>query len=351
MRVLVGLLALLPCVQGLRLTDRGSSDIDTAEDASKPTGPTGHWCQVKTELPTRCKAGNDHWTMEEMRAAVPAFIEFWKTRPYKQNSGGANTNHAFALWFTIKQLKPKYIVESGVWHGFGTWLLRAAAGNDTTIISLDPHAESFLQYRDPHPRTKYFLGENWKDFSEMNWDELISKEDRAESTLVLLDDHQSAIRRTKELLDHGFVHLWYDDNYKSAPLWIGMSYSFNMMCSEVSEEHKKAGAVPYPDHFGESWKDITLEEHEANVKFVLDHTDVYFEFPALFDRCGSDRAGRTFLLPHIGEGSWRGGKGVFIETWDKGKPSRDLVAMGLPTVDADPYQYNTQYPPYVKLKP
>lgn len=307
----------------------------------------GRWCTIKTDLPQRCTKGNDHWSHDELQQAVPDFIEFYKTKPIRRNSGGGNTNHAFALWYTIKKLQPKYIIESGVYHGSTTWLMRQVAGPDTKIISIDPHELEFLEFQDKNKNTQYFMGNDFKDFAEIDWDAIIPKEDR-DKTLVFLDDHQSSIRRVKEMLKFGFVHLWYDDNYKTAPKWIGRTYSFNMMCSDLSENALKKQAVAYPDQFGKSESEITLAEHEENVKFLQDHTDIYFEFPPLFDRCASK--GRRNLLEGIGVGAMRDDNGVYVDVGPKSQLTLELEALGLPRVRADPYQYNTQYPPYVKLK-
>merc|ERR1711879_624470 len=103
-----------------------------------------------------------------------------------------NPSHAFALWFTVTSLKPKYIIESGVWCGQTTWLLRQAAGNEAWIFSLDPfdyETQCPYSFRETKfQRTMYFLGKKFVDLSSMIWDNLIPPLERHE-TLVLLDDH------------------------------------------------------------------------------------------------------------------------------------------------------------------
>ena len=58
---------------------------------------------------------------------VPLLNEFYQLylqRPIKDNSGGMKSAHMFNTWFILKALQPAYIIESGVWMGQGTWLLR-----------------------------------------------------------------------------------------------------------------------------------------------------------------------------------------------------------------------------------
>merc|ERR1712113_658560 len=115
-----------------------------------------------------------------------------------------NANHAFALWSVVRTLKPKHIIESGVWCGQTSWLLRQAAGPGTWIYPLDPRPMSMFAYRDnASSRSRYFTGQAFKDLSEVDWGSLIPAEDKSR-VLVVLDDHQSCTRRVKELLAHGF---------------------------------------------------------------------------------------------------------------------------------------------------
>merc|ERR1719454_2080669 len=88
-------------------------------------GTTG--CTASTDWPVLCPQGNDKWTDDELKAAIPEFAKLYGQRPIVYNRNGMNFNHAFALWFTAVKLQPKYIIESGVFHGQTTWLLRQAA--------------------------------------------------------------------------------------------------------------------------------------------------------------------------------------------------------------------------------
>ena len=55
----------------------------------------------------------------------------------KGQSYGTTLHHQFALWTIVKHLKPRHIIESGINHGLGTWILRQAAPK-AQLILLDP---------------------------------------------------------------------------------------------------------------------------------------------------------------------------------------------------------------------
>jgi len=267
--------------------------------------------------PTLCSAEKAHWSNKQIEETLPEFAKLYEGRPITNNVWGMNTNHAFALWYMVRTLKPKHIVESGVFQGQGTWLLRAAAGPDAKIYSLDPVSKMFLKYRDESPNTQYYMGHLFKDLNDMPWDSLIPAEER-ESTLVVLDDHQSAVSRARDLLALGFVHLFYDDNYKTC----SDCYSFNTVCSPVPST---AASVLFVDKNAQVKRDLSKDEHAANLDYLKQHMETYFEFPPILDGCGW---GRETIL---------GGES-------------ELASYGLPELESDPYRYASGRPPYVKLR-
>ena len=77
--------------------------------------------------------GTVPWTPDEMRAKLEEFAGLYETRPIEDNSGGMSSTHCFLFWFVLQRLKPKVVVESGVWRGQGTWFI---TGRDETLASL-----------------------------------------------------------------------------------------------------------------------------------------------------------------------------------------------------------------------
>merc|ERR1711990_496241 len=87
----------------------------------------------------------------------------------------------------------------------------------------------------------------------------------------------SAARRVRDALRYGFVHIWYDDNWK-----FHSTYSFNQICSAVPDG---ATGIPYKDEFGGITAVISRSDHERLVQWLTDRIEVYFEFPAVFAGC------------------------------------------------------------------
>ena len=72
----------------------------------------------------------------ELEAAVGGFYALAPSCPVRQTSGGCGFNASLELFVTARLLKPSVIVESGVYRGLTTWVLRQAAP-DAKIISFD----------------------------------------------------------------------------------------------------------------------------------------------------------------------------------------------------------------------
>ncbi|MBF8271543.1 MAG: hypothetical protein HW380_648 [Magnetococcales bacterium] len=151
-------------------------------------------------MPTVTTIGSVPWTRTELVEALPEFAELYQQRPIRENMGGMGAPHMFAIWFILKKLKPKAIIESGVWYGQGTWFFEHACP-DAQIHCIDINLDR-LRYRSP--RAYYFN----KDFSQLDWTGL-----PREQTLLFFDDHQNAYERVKTAHWFGFSHLVFEDNY------------------------------------------------------------------------------------------------------------------------------------------
>lgn len=143
--------------------------------------------------------GEDPFVREDIIAQIPEFLRLYAARPIRDNHGGMRAPHLFATWCMVRWLAPNAIVESGVFKGLGTWLLRQAAPN-AELICIDPQLEQ-IQYRDP--AAKYLTS----DFERQRWDL------PRDSTLLFFDDHQDALARVRAAARLGFRHLIFEDNY------------------------------------------------------------------------------------------------------------------------------------------
>ena len=286
-------------------------------------------CKSQGDMPTLCTKANDLWSVDELRGALPIFFKIYLDRPIRANFHGISMNHAFSIWFLAQKLKPSVIIESGVYRGQGTWMLRNGSGPDTKIYSIDPRNPSILVFRDASPRTTYFMGDKFHDFGKIPWSKLLTPQE-IRSTLVVLDDHMSSVKRTLQALRVGFQHLWYDDNWKYEK---ADCYSFNTVCSP---SHGTKGVV-YKDNFGAFSKVISYEEHRQNVVFLQDNIDAYFEFPPIYNSC-EQILGKEFQRNQSGL-SWRQNLLSGREVWELGKVN----------YHANP-EFFTYFPPYVRLR-
>ncbi len=138
--------------------------------------------------------------------AVPAFFELYGRRPVKDNKGGSGFNDSLWIFALARALNPEVIVESGVFKGHSTWLLRQACPA-AEIHSFDIDL-SRLVYRDPETA-----------FHECDWSEAALPALDGRSSLVFFDDHINQAQRLREAYERGFRHLLFDDNFPVCHLY------------------------------------------------------------------------------------------------------------------------------------
>jgi hypothetical protein len=147
--------------------------------------------------------GDVNWTREELTASLEEFAKLYPARPIRDNTGGMKAPHMFSTWFALRRLQPKVVVESGVWHGQGTWLIEQACPQaEIVCIEIAP---KWIQYRSQ--RARYFD----RDFATHDWNGLPKDE-----TVLFFDDHQNAYERLKVVRWFGFRHAFFEDNYPAS---------------------------------------------------------------------------------------------------------------------------------------
>lgn len=137
-----------------------------------------------------------------MRGELNAFLDLYEKRPIQQNQGGMGPTHLFGLYTLLRKIKPKFVIESGVYMGLGTWMIRAALP-DAEIFCLDPKP-ALVSWKDPEA---YYME---RDFACIDWSRYI---DDFSNCLLFCDDHQNAIRRMQECLWFGIGYAVFEDNY------------------------------------------------------------------------------------------------------------------------------------------
>lgn len=135
------------------------------------------------------------------------FEELYKNRPIKDNTGGMKSAHLFDFYCVLKELQPNLVVESGVWKGQGTWLIRKALP-DADIMSFDI-TFSRLEYKDEN--VQYLE----RDINTVDWKQFFKDypEKNPEKTLLFLDDHQNFAERLNLFDESPFKHVVVEDNY------------------------------------------------------------------------------------------------------------------------------------------
>ena len=142
---------------------------------------------------------------ERARDAVTAFFALYDERPVTDNKGGSGFNDSLWLFVAAAVLRPEVIVESGVFKGHSTWLLRRACP-EAEIHCFDPELGN-LVYRDPDAR--YHAGD-WIE-AEITL--------AGRPSLAFFDDHMDQARRVLEAHRRGFRHLLFDDNFAAMNLY------------------------------------------------------------------------------------------------------------------------------------
>lgn len=196
----------------------------------------------------------EKWTNDELLMCLDEFNSLYNERIIKDNNGGMKSPHMFNAWFIVKNLKPKYIVESGVWKGLGTWFFEKASPN-SQIISIDP-SPNFRIYTSP--KVKY----QTTDFLKTDWS-FLPKED----TFLFFDDHQNFFQRLKYAHSLGFKKIVTEDNY---PYQQGDCYTPKKILSNKDYVIDNAG--------NRKW----YKKNDEDFKWFNENVSIYQEMPPIF---------------------------------------------------------------------
>jgi len=136
---------------------------------------------------------------EDMEGLVRAFYDDICQCPVRQKHGGNGFNGALELFVAARALAPDVIIESGVFRGLTTWVLRKACP-EARIFCFDAVFAN-LQHRDP---AATYHEADWSGYDFGGLD--LSR------ALAFFDDHIDQARRIIEAGERGLRHLVFDDN-------------------------------------------------------------------------------------------------------------------------------------------
>lgn len=148
---------------------------------------------------------------EDILVELEAFNQVYRGRPF-DNENGIQGSSAFSLYYYVKKVQPKFIIEAGVWRGFSTWIMENAVPN-AQFLCLDPvfALDKYLvpgtmdgRYRPAQSSASH------QDFSCVTPDLSAFKPDEL---LVFFDDHQNKLPRLAQAKGYGIKHVIFDDNF------------------------------------------------------------------------------------------------------------------------------------------
>lgn len=212
------------------------------------------------------KIGNPPWTRLELKNSLEEFSNIYKERPIKDNQGGMKSVHLFYIWFLLKKLQPTYVIESGVLHGQGTWVIDQVLPK-VHILCLDPRQPlSKIIYKSKN--AEYIQ----KDFLQIRWNSEIPKD-----TVLIFDDHQNAYLRVQHAIFCNFKYLIFEDNY--AKIW-GDCLSIKKILEEdynprlvnylltYINTYAEFPPIFYHNRFNKGRKDIQIRMHDPLYNYV-----------------------------------------------------------------------------------
>jgi hypothetical protein len=145
---------------------------------------------------------------------------------FQKNNGGMGAPDLFTLYFVLNKIKPKIVVESGVWNGVSTKLIRKVLP-DAIIICLDPREIPKYGYTDTNKNTIYYVGKNFIDFKNLNLQSYDPKD-----VLCFFDCHQNAYFRLLQCLEKKVSNVLFNDNY---PKGCGSHYTIEQLMNDCQK--------------------------------------------------------------------------------------------------------------------
>ena len=146
---------------------------------------------------------------KELKKYLFDFYLLYKKRPIKDNKGGMFFGNMFGLYYFLRKIRPKFVIESGVYKGQTSWLIETVLPN-SKILSLDPDL-SQREYNSK--KIKYSnIDCKYQNFKNI-----------PKNSLAFFDDHQNQIERLMQSKWLGVKNVVFDDNY---PVGRGDFYTF-----------------------------------------------------------------------------------------------------------------------------
>ncbi len=191
-------------VNGVRITPQLPADAVPVGDRGRAMLSAAACARLRAEVADAVRPDAEAIAGPAAGAAVAGLVDaFWALypdRPVADNAGGAGFNHGLWLYLIARLLDPALIVESGVWKGQTSWLLRAACPR----AEIDAFDVSLARLATRSASVRYHEGD---------WTKHPIGPVDPERSLAVFDDHISHARRLLQAAERGFRHVLLDDNY------------------------------------------------------------------------------------------------------------------------------------------
>ena len=196
-------------------------------------------------------------------------LDFFVEKIYDKNlfvAGSMCSVDMFSLHYALKKIKPKIVIESGVFHGASTQLIRKTVGDNIKIISIDPLKLPKNGWRDKNPNTTYYLGKNFVDFKDLNLEKYNSNE-----IFAYFDDHQNIASRIVQCINKNIKYLLFNDNYpKNCGSHFTMEHLLNNDLRNIGKDAKQIKNIN---------NDVNFKNYDKKKKEILANIDIYHIFP------------------------------------------------------------------------
>jgi hypothetical protein len=215
--------------------------------------------------------------VDQVKEAVSAFYALVPKCPVHQSTGGCGFNAALDLFVTARLLGPKVIIESGVYRGFSTWVLRQATPA-ARILSFDI---DLSRLRRPEEGVEYVEADvSAYDFRSIP----------RENTLCFFDDHISQAQRIEQAHCWGFTELIFDDNWPAHALHQDGAAPFPTVDMVLDDDLADGELI--------EWKTRTSFRYrvcKADLVGVRDKIAISQRFPDLLRETGYHAANLTYV--------------------------------------------------------
>lgn len=184
------------------------------------------------------------------------FNKLWETKPFDTNPGGLNYYGMYAFWYSLNLIKPKIVIESGVYRGGSTWIIDNIDSVEK-IICIDPLNKIW------HPNNLLYISKK-AEYTSVDFLEQDFKEFDLSAAVVFFDDHQDILPRLLHSKKLGIKNIIMDDNYRTLA---GSHITLYCLQNLVQDENFKQIEIIYEINFGKHEKNNYISEEyysEAN---------------------------------------------------------------------------------------